>query len=252
MRSVRRTGVLVAAATLLVACTSSEPDITPITGDGDEAPPAEAADPPSPTSGDGGEDPDEPEADDDPFAVPDDIDEAYLQSVADELMVIRTDAVRYAVANNGDLISPDEELVDLIGSVYTGDELTPQLNNVSDILRAANVDEVFLAPDAMQDQRFEIVELLGGDDDCLTVTGRFDLTPTSPDASDPARHFLAVLQHLPDQPGTNVTGWQFFETRELLTADGEPITDEAVAGQASIEDASGIVDTTCGGDDEPA
>ena len=246
-----RSRVCIATAVLLLACSSSEPDIAPITDDGEEGPPAEAADPPSPTRDDDGEDPDEPEADDDPFAVPEDIDEDYLQSVADELMAIRTDAVRYAVANNGELISPDEHLAGLIGSIYTGNSLTPALSNVSDILVATNVEEVFFDPDEMSDQELEVFELVGGDSDCVTFIGRYDFGGTERAPGDERPNFAIVGQHLPDQEGTNVTGWQLYESISLL----DPETDQPIPreelGDLSIEAlAEAGVPTDCGQSDD--
>lgn len=219
MKLALRTASFAVSTLLLASCSNGEPSTTPIPGNEEGGPPTEEA--PGPT-----EEPDEEPPEDDPFAVPDEIDEEYLQRVADELMAIRTDAVRLAVELNTEDADPDEELASLIGSIFTQASLAAAVNNFTDIVRANNVDEVFVAPEEMGEQRLEVFEYVGGGPDCVTFTGQFDFSATQVEFADDPPYFVVVLLHQPEEEDINPSGWKIAENQELFDLD----TDEPVSG----------------------
>jgi hypothetical protein len=87
---VRRTlATMMAAGLVLVACSSEEPDILDLATEDPEPEETATADPdPEPD--------DEPEPED-PYAVPDEIDEAYVESVINAILEVQDEVLRGAL-----------------------------------------------------------------------------------------------------------------------------------------------------------
>lgn len=215
----------VAAVLVLAACSGGNGDVQPIPDDGQQsAPEPDVEEPDEP-------EPEEPEEPDDPFALPDEIDEDYLQLVTDELMAIRTDILRRAIIANEGGDAQDEEAISLIGSAFTGaDLLSSNLNNFSDQVRATNLDDLYRQPDDLEPQRLTIVDVFEASSGCAVFTAEYDSSGIRPEPSDREPFFIVVLEHQPEAEDINPTGWKFRDEQRLLTSDEELASREQVEG----------------------
>lgn len=234
----------VAAGLALSACSSgTDGAIQPLPEDGASTDaPDEPDDAPANDPGASGEP-------DDPFALPDEIDEDYIQLVVDEIMAVRTDAIRLAVEENLQSETPSQEDAMLrIASATTGPAVVSATELISNIIRGSNVEEVYLAPAEMSDDRIEILEVLEADASCITLTGLFDRSGTLQDQPSEGTYFAMTFARDTEDELPNDTMWKLRETVDLIVTDtGEPASQEQVSA-LSIDAVADIVDTSCGTD----
>lgn len=231
----------IAAGLLLSACSSDDGgSIQSISEDGASIDASEDIEADVP---DGAEPDGEPE---DPFALPDEIDQEYVQRAVDELMAIRTDAIRMAVEANLEGEGSLEEPTLVIGSIATGPELLEGTQMLAEIARGSNIDEVYRAPEDMEDDQLRVLDVLIANHDCTAVTGRFDLSGSLNDDPAAGTIYAVVLSRDIDDELPNDTFWKLREVSGLIDdSSGEPATPERVEG-LTPDGMAGIVDVTCG------
>jgi hypothetical protein len=234
-RTTRNTAVLTLLAAVLAGCASGS-DVEPLGGETstETAAPTESPDP----------DPTETEPED-PFAIPDEIDEDYAQAVIDELFAITSEALRLSVAANGQAGIP-EAAQPLVAATHTGPRRTETIMDLQQAVTAANVDEVFFEPAEMGDERFEVFRMLRGEPECLVVTGKYDISQTARSPGDPSEFSVLSLTRADSNVDRNInpTPWVLLDLQKL-TFDGEPASRKQVAGVA-LEDIIELFEESCG------
>jgi hypothetical protein len=235
------TAVIASLAVALAACGGNDADVEPIA----EPTPTETAAPTEEPQPDEPTETEEPEPDD-PFAIPDEIDEAYVQSVLDELFAVRSEALRLSVAANGETTIP-EEAQPLIPAVHSGPLLARALENFEQIVRAENIDEAFLPPSEMGDERLVVFRIFESGDNCIVVTGNYDQSETARVPLPEGSLSLVSLTRAPDDVDSalNPTPWRLHDETMLVVGD-EPATEAQVA-EASYEDFDGLITDGCEG-----
>lgn len=234
----RRSTALLCAAALLAAC-GNDVDIQPI-GPDDDAPPAEPAPatPPADDDADGDGD-----AEGDPFAVPDDIDEAYVQAVLDELVAARNRMLELTLDANPDRELPIEvlRLLDATHGLAARAEFGEELQ---EIVAGSNIDDVFFTGDDFGGERFELFDLVAADVGCLVLIGTFDRSENVREPRSERRSILSLGPVEEPDPDRNPTPWQFLQINSILDGDDEPMTDEDIV-EVTPEEWLGLLDTTC-------
>ncbi|MEX1163715.1 MAG: hypothetical protein WEB03_09050 [Nitriliruptor sp.] len=234
-RRFRSTALVVFLAVAAAACSSGGDD--PV----DEPTPTESAAPtvepdPDPTET-------EPE---DPFAIPDEIDEAYVESVMNELFRIRTEVIRRSVEANGQAVLP-EDVGELIGASHSGPLRTRTIEDAQEILQATNVDEIFLAPEEMGEERFDLFTVVAADADCLVVTGLPDSGEVNRAGSNTTLYSVYALSRSDAASETNRTPWLLHDESQLFEGgSNDPAAPELVA-DLELDELRALIDDTCGG-----
>lgn len=186
-----------ATALLLAACTgtSAEPEVATATVP--VATPAPSTPSPSPTP-------------DDPYAVPDEIDEAYLNRVFEALEQVIGDATRLIVAQK----TYPPEADDLLMEVYGPDALQ--------VVRDGWIDELLMDreldswADPPADKRVTVREIVHADRHCVFVETAWELEGVLKEPA-PETIYLVLM---PADPGdANPTPWRI--ERQARLAEGE-------------------------------
>ena len=222
MRQARRyVAALTAGLLLLTACNgdnnSPEPDPPPIGGeeddedDGDEF--NEAVD----------------EEDEEPYAVPDEVDEAYAEEVINVLLEIDVEALRIALRQEpGETL--DSEAADRVAAISDGRRQAAFLETLQGYVDSPEPPERLLPPTEMSATTFHALQVLHAEPDrCLLVAGWWDLSSTTLDAPD--RDEISVFslsrvdREVTDQ-GRNPTPWAIRHVAAMADTDGEPIPED--------------------------
>jgi predicted small lipoprotein YifL len=244
MKHTRMAAVAVVVLAVGLAACGGDDDVEPIeqpADDGTAAPPDEEEPTPDEPDDDEPDDGDEP---DDPFAVPDDIDEPYAQSVIDELLDSSSEALRLAVEANGQASVP-EDAASIAGQTHDGPRRADFLETLQDIVLAENIDEVYRPPEELGRERFDVRRVLQGSADCLVALGTYDVTETALDSTPtPAVFSLAPTGEDVDETA-NATPWRLYDGFSLLS-DGEPASEEQLE-RVEYEDVNDLFEDTCGG-----
>jgi hypothetical protein len=236
----KRTAALVASLAVALAACGGDDDVEPIA----EPSPTETAAPteePEPDEIDETEDP-EPE---DPFAVPDEIDEPYVQSVLDELLRVRTAALREVVRGAGVEASMPTEAATLVAEAHSGPERVALLEEFENYLRATNLDEVFVEPDSMTDQRFELLTVVEASPDCIVATGLYDLSGTTRTVPGDTYSVFSLAPR-EDQGTANAAPWTLHDQSSLTLPDSDEPAPREMVEEADLTSFEGLVDVTCG------
>jgi hypothetical protein len=234
----KRTAVLIASLAVALAACGGDDDVEPIA----EPTPTETAAPteePTPEEPDETEDP-EP---DDPFAIPDEIDEPYVQSVLDELFALRTQALKAAVEANGQP-SLSEDAARFVGASHEGPLRLTLVEQLQDVQAADNVDAVFLNPSDMGQERFALDRLMRAESGCIVAVGFIDSSEVSGGEPNTETYSAISLSPADSQPaGLNPTPWLLYDEMAILF-EGEPAKSELVAS-LNLDDLGPLLDTTC-------
>ena len=202
-------------------------------------------------NGDDGADPDpgpptEPAPpDDDPFAIPDEIDPTYVDLVMNELLAIDSEILRDTLGRE-----PGEGLTDSdsvrIRAVFSGPQL---IKAGEDYLRYSNNEEArigFLPPDELGDIRWRTEELLEADDSCIVAIGWYDITEVALQPYPEDTFTVAVLAPFPPDPAdvrirdVNRTPWRIHDDT-LMVSGGQPVDRE----EWQRIDYSAVLDIPC-------
>jgi hypothetical protein len=251
---VRRHFATAIALLLVVGCSSTDADVGAI--DGDDSENATATEEPSPAEdaetdgdehgdGDGATDSDieAPPEDEDPFAVPDEIDEAYVERVLNAILEQNSELVREALALPAEPTAlPSEKQVRTIAALYGPGSRPVRLSEVEDWVRSEEARSGQLPADEFGTQRFEVERLEAIGPRCVTAIGWYDLTETAVEPF-PRDQFGAVVLAHDDSldRDENPTGWRIWDDVLLQTPDGERLELEEVGA----ENLAAAVDTDC-------
>ena len=183
---------------------------------------------------------------DDPFALPDEIDEEYLQRVADELMAIRTAILRRAIIANESGDAQDQEAISLIGSLYTGiGTLEPNLNEFSDQVRSTGLDELYRRADDLNPEHLSVVEAFDAQNGCAVFSAEYDNSGVLLQPNDRDPYFIIVLEHQPDAEDINVTGWKIRDEQRLVSGEDEALATREQVEALDAETVDGIIENPC-------
>lgn len=219
----RRSTALLCAGALLAAC-SNDVDIQPIDPDGDASPTETTSDAPP-------ADDEDVHTDEDVFAVPDDIDEAYVQAVVDELFGLRSEALRLTIDEVGAGGNPPSEALFLNDAVHEGPARAEFGEGLVEILRSTDPDDAFVPVDERSGETFEIVDLAVTQPTCIIGIGIYDRTGLLRNAETGR---LSILSLIPGDDDRNPTPWRVVDQAAPLD-DGEPADpDEVLSADPAV------------------
>jgi hypothetical protein len=207
--------MMLATAVVLVACSGATDD-EPRELQATEEPAASTEDPdPSPS-------PEEPPEPEDPYAVPDEIDEAYAERVINAILEVQDGVLREALhLQQGENLSA--ELAGLIMATAAGEQRRLTLERIQDYVDDSSSRGNLLPPDQMGRTYFELQRLIHAEPArCFVAVGYWDNTEvtSSPRADD---DFVAFsLSRIPlDETVSdgNPTPWQWRDNAAM--ADGQ-------------------------------
>lgn len=228
----RRLVALLCVAVLGIACSGSEAEpVPPIGGDSPEASPSPS---PSPSP--------EPE---DPYAIPDEIDEAYVDLVTNEILAgitqILADILRQPVGYS--LSGEDGER---LGQVASGTRLQELVADYQSFADTPRKDMAFLDPDDFGQLTWDTELILEASDACIVAIGFYDNSQISTQNPSPDEFTLMSLEARASAGETtlNPTPWRLRDVVQLVNADGEQIPRDS---WATLD--YSILDTTCEGDE---
>lgn len=189
MTRTRRIAATMLAGVLLAGCATG--------GDGDdEAPPI-----PQEPDDEAAEEPEEPE---DPFAVPDEVDVAYAQTVVDALREINHEAELIAFDAAPAPMPPDEAMA-RVRAVHSPSMSTGLLTWLTDEVTDEQAAAERLEQREAGEVRWVVTEVGDVDDACLPIAFEYD-SPRE-DAPDEGIAALLVKQDERDPAGHNPTPW---------------------------------------------
>lgn len=175
------------------------------------------------------------------FAVPDEIDEAYVDLVINELLSLQSEATRQALRRQPGSAELAHEIVT---EVAGGRRAESERELLDLIVNDPRADEFFLPADTFGVERFEVMELFSVGEDCVTALGWYDLTATTIDPIPPEEFTAWVIARTGPEAGRlNHTGWQLWAS-VILRDDGEPVPPEEWHTLSGLEES---LDVTCGG-----
>lgn len=229
MRRARRHVAGTAAGLLLLtACTGNEPE----------------PDPP-PIGGEYGEDPNDEaseEDDEDPYAAPDEIDEAYAEKVINALLETNTEALKIILQQDpGNVIDP--QAADRLAAISTGRRLETALETFQVYIDQPESRDAFLPLDDIGSSRFESYGILHAEPQvCILAVGWWDLTEVVVEPpKDPSLFSLSPVDREVTASERNPTPWQIREISEMMRVGGEPVPE----GRWDEIDFGDELDRTC-------
>jgi hypothetical protein len=233
---VRRTLLtMTAAGLLLVGCRADEPDLLDLATEQPEPPEAETADPePAPD--------DEPEPED-PYAVPDEIDEAYVERVINAILEVQDEILRGALQQEqGTLL--DEELIALHFATTVGTEREAALEEFQTYIDDPTTSDNFLAVEDMGRSSFDVERLIHAEADrCIIAIGRWDISALvreAPPSDDSFAFSLSRAEEDIETSAGNPTPWQWRDVTQMADGSG-PIAE----GDWDDLDYGTALDNTC-------
>jgi hypothetical protein len=213
-RRQRRIAVLLAAALLLFACGEDEADeVEPIPDDN----PSAAED----------EEPEEPQ---DPFAIPDEIDEEYVQLVLDELLPMVDRAEQQAVDEAPSTMPPDET-IEIFRATYSPAMAVALLTSLSvAVASESSAEELATELEEYGRTRWIVTELGEPTDACVPFHFEYEFTGTETDQTGIGT--IVQPEGERDPEGHNPTPW----VMGLNGVEGQLDEDLDSICQASAED----------------
>ena len=220
MRQTRRyVAALTAGLLLLTACNGDDndpnPDPPPIGGEEDEE------------NDDAQNEEDVEQEDEEPYAVPDEIDEAYAEEVINALLEINTEALKIVLEQEpGETMDP--EAADRIAAISDGVRREMALENFQVYIDQPEATENFRPVEDIGVSRFEAHGILHAEpENCILAVGRWDLTEVAADPPDEQQLFsLGRLDRGTTSVERNPTPWQIRDISPMRDADDQPIPDD--------------------------
>lgn len=167
-------------------------------------------------------------ADDDPFAVPDPIDEEYVELVINELLAASS-ALSREILQRPLRSSLQENDVKAAEAMYDGPYYRTRIDQLQDTLNSEDLRALSLEPDSYGVARFDVLQLGKLTEGCIVAFGWPDASETAQTPYSSKTHGAYVLRfENVDLPG-NQTGWRIWDSALLLTPDDAHIPREAWA-----------------------
>jgi hypothetical protein len=233
----RRPAAATLAALLAVSCSSGPNDGSVDAPHEDEqtAPQSAPGEP---------DDVDELDEPDDPFAVPEEVDEAYVEAVLDEIYAQHSDLLLEVLMQDvDDLDAPTDEQADRLDSLFDGPEGQRRRTELLDLIQTEEARQPLLPVEEFGRAGFRIESVERAADGCIVAIGHLDLTETAVQPLPDEELAAVVLRHEADRESSNETGWQVHDLARLRQAgDLTPLPLDELRGA----DLSVVVDVTCG------
>jgi hypothetical protein len=212
------------AALLLVGCTGGGDDDLLEVDAAQEPQPEETEDPePEP------EETEDPESEpEDPYAVPDEIDEAYVEGVINAILEVQSEVLRGALQQQqGENLS--EDLTALHFATTEGSQRQEGLQYYQDYIDDPDARNL-RAPEDIGVMTFSIDEVVHAEPQrCIIAIGRWDLAAVSLAEDDPEERVAFSLSRIDDSAPMsegNPTPWQWRDNGVLIDTAGEHIGSE--------------------------
>jgi hypothetical protein len=169
----------------------------------------------------------EPEPDD-PYAVPDEIDEAYVELVINAILEVRSEILRGALQQEqGENLDPD--LMALHFATTEGRQRSSDLEVLQGYIDNPESRGGLLPADQLGTMRFESEYLAHAEPEaCIVVVGRWDRTPVSTraDSNELVIFSLAQIEDADAISEGNPTPWQWRDNVLLKDPEGQEIASE--------------------------
>jgi hypothetical protein len=210
--------MMLATAVVLVACSSATDD-EPRELQATEEPAASTEDPdPSPS-------PEEPSEPEDPYAVPDEIDEAYAERVINAILEVRTEILRGALQQQqGENL--DTDLLALHFATTVGTERAEALDVIQGYIDDPETRGGLFTAEGLGENLFEVEHLHQAEPDwCILVLGYWDragVSSTAPSREDSLTAFsLSRVDDSVERSQGNPTPW-LWRDNQGVPGDLEP------------------------------
>jgi hypothetical protein len=192
------------------------------------------------------EDPEPDPEPDDPYAVPDEIDEAYVERVINAILEVQSEVLRGALEQaQGENLDPD--LMALHFATTEGSQRLDGMEYLQEYIDHPSSRGTLRAPDDLGQMTFDLDELIHTEADrCIIAIGRWDVSAvlTAPDDSDERVAFsLSLREEGVATSEGNPTPWQWRDNRTMIDTDGAAIDPEFW----SDLDYAGALDHSCEG-----
>jgi hypothetical protein len=204
-RDVRRAPTTMLVAALLLTACSGGADDDRLELQATEEPAASVEDPdrsPSPEE--------EPEPED-PYALPDEIDEAYVERVINAILEVQAEVLRGALQHEvGQNL--DSDLLALHFATTQGVERSEGITYYQQIIDEPANREGVAAPDELTPTRFGVKQVLHVEHTCIIAAGTWDRSGTTLVPPDPELAFIFSLSRITDSAAVsqgNPTPWQW-------------------------------------------
>jgi hypothetical protein len=243
---VRRTLAAVLVAGLLAfGCTGGEDEILDLQATpGADSEPTEEPGDPEPEAEDTEEPADEPEPED-PYAVPDEIDEDYVERVINAILEVQSEVLRGALQQEqGENLDPD--LMALHFATTEGSQRLTTMDEYQRYIDDPESRDGLISPDEAGTMQFKALEVVHAEPDgCIIVVGYWDRTEVS-SIADPEQLTalsLSRISQATEISAGNPTPWQWRGNTVMIDTEDQPIPREHWADL----DYSGVLDNTCEG-----
>jgi hypothetical protein len=217
----RALATTLAAGLILVACSGGDDDNELLDLQATEEPAPEETEEPEP------EETEEPEPED-PYAVPDEIDEDYVERVINAILEVRTEILRGALQQEqGENLDPD--LMALHFATTEGSQRAAGLETFQGYIDDPESRGGLLPPDEMGATRFEADSLIHDEPEgCIIVVGQWDRSgiSTRADNEELVIFSLSRIQDVEQVSEGNPTPWQWRDNGLMVDTDGNPIERE--------------------------
>jgi hypothetical protein len=161
----------------------------------------------------------EPEREEDEFAVPDDVDNDYVDQVVNELLVEDGRILKGILARDpGDGLKPDE--IDLLASIYSGLRFQDFREDYEEYARSLEERDGFLEADVVGRVHWSSELVVHSEQSCIISIGEYDLSRV---ADNPFSDDLRFAVSLARSPGSNDIGWTMHDLNALADSAGEPV-----------------------------
>jgi hypothetical protein len=212
----RALATTLAAGLILAACSGAEDDGDLLDLQATPEPTEEATEDPEP-------EPEEEAEPDDPYAVPDEIDEAYVESVINAILEVQDEVLKGALQQSqGENLSAD--LTALHFATTAGAERITGLEEIQGYIDDLDRRENFRAVEDMGESTFRIEELIHGEPDaCIIAVGYWDVSDlviNAPPEDDFSAFSLSRVPMDEKVSEGNPTPWQWRDVTQMADGSG--------------------------------
>jgi hypothetical protein len=237
----RALATTLAAGLVLLGCTGNEgDDLLEPQATQDPEPAATEEPEPNETEDPEPEETGEPE---DPYAVPDEIDEDYVERVINAILRVQDEVLKGALQQGqGETLSP--ELTALHFATTAGEERLASLDEIQSYIDDPSQQVNFRDPGDFGHTSFSVEHLVHAEArHCIIVVGHWDISETVLEAPPQDEYSAFSLSRAPEDDEIsegNPTPWQWRDSTQMIDGDG------AIPRERWGElDYAGALDNTC-------
>jgi hypothetical protein len=218
----RALATTVVAGLVLLGCTGTEDDNV-LDLQATQEPDAEETEEPEPeeTEPEEVDEEEEPEPED-PYAVPDEIDEDYVERVINAILEVQSEVLRGALQQEqGENL--DVDLTALHFATTDGTERMEGLEEIQGYIDEPSRQTNFRDPEDFGASTFSVEHLVHAETNCIIVVGHWDISETvleAPPEDDFSAFSLSRIQDDEETSAGNPTPWRWRDSTQMMDAGG--------------------------------